>query len=284
MAKAITLKNETLQEAVLLYQAGYSFVKIGQKLGYSGEFIRNTLNKHGVISRQYHEINRKHLVNENYFDNIDTEEKAYFMGFLYADGNVNSNSNSIVLKLKQTDRAILSLFSYAILNKESLYQSENNYLVKFSSHHVKQQLIALGCVPNKSLILQWPDWLKSDLQCHFIRGYFDGDGSICRHHDDFAFSIVGTNNFCQVLKKIIFDATNINGKIVAQKETLQRGNHITKIFECGGNRKILKLMTWMYHDATIYLERKHDIYLQLANRIQEVDLRHGNRYVNLYNR
>jgi intein/homing endonuclease len=281
--KAKYLTDFELRTATELYQNGQSFMTISRKLGYSDQFIRKVLNKNGVASRKLHEINRKHSVNESYFDNIDTEEKAYFLGLLFADGNVNTKYNAVVLKLQQKDELILSRFSHVILNKKLLYKSENNILVKFSSYHIKQQLISLGCIPNKSLKLQWPKWLiDSELQRHFIRGYFDGDGCLTQTYLNFCIGIVSTQQFCESIIDIIFTNTNIIGTIHRHKAMLERGNNITCELVYGGNRRVIKVMNWLYQDATIYLERKHDIYLQLIERVQDVDRRHGNHYVNQY--
>ena len=175
--KKINLSSAQLNQIIAAYQAGLSAQKVGQQFGYSGEFIQQTLRKNGITLRKYHEIYRKPQVKEDFFDVINEEEKAYFLGLLYSDGNIHTKYNAIVLKLQKRDKEILSKLSHLILGKEKLLVSENNYVLQFSSQHIKQRLIEIGCHPNKTFTLIFPD-LPSNMIQHFIRGYFDGDGSI----------------------------------------------------------------------------------------------------------
>jgi hypothetical protein len=234
------------------------------------------LHKNNIHVRNYSEINRKHKVNENYFSTIDTEEKAYFLGLLFSDGNVHAKYNSVVLKLQEKDKDILIKLSHIIMDKELLYKSEDNYVLKFSSYKIKQDLIKLGCVPNKTFKLEFPK-ININLYSHFIRGYFDGDGSIVRYKNDFCISLISTENFCNSVNSIILEQLNIVGKINKDKEMLARGNDITSILLYQGNRRVQKILDWLYKDATIYLERKYQRYLELKLWIENVDRRMPNR-------
>jgi intein-encoded DNA endonuclease-like protein len=284
--KKIKLSNDVLQEIILLYHSGLSCHKVGKQFSYSGEFIRTTLMNNNIFLRKYCEINRKHTVKEDFFDVIDCEEKAYFLGMLFSDGNVKSkhNTNAIVLKLQKDDKELLSRLSCLVLGKEKLYVSEDNLVLQFSSKNMKQKLIELGCVPAKSLILKYPQ-IDKQFSNHFIRGYFDGDGSIFSYKNDFTVSLVSTDDFCRSAQDIIYNNIGILGKITKDKEMLSRGNNITSIMLFRGNRQILRLMDWLYQDATIYMERKYQKYQELRAWTEDVDSRlnspgnHKNQYV-----
>jgi intein-encoded DNA endonuclease-like protein len=281
--RKIILSPEIISKIIDLYQSGISCPKIGKQFGFSGEYIRTLLKNNDIIARKYYEINRKHKVNECLFDHIDTQEKAYFLGLLFADGNVHSKYNSIVIKLQQEDKPILLKLSYLIFSKELLYKSEDNYVLKFSSYYVKQRLIQLGCIPNKSLKISFPQ-IDNNLHSHFIRGYFDGDGSIYEYRNDFGINMVSTEDFCDGIFNILLKNTGIEGVISKDKTMLERGNNITSILSYAGNRRVQKILDWLYKDATIYMERKYQKYLELKAWTENVDSRKNSteRHINQY--
>lgn len=280
----IILSNNIVSEIIDLYQSGISTSKIGRQFNLSGEYIRCLLKNNNIYIRKYYEINKKHTINEYLFDCIDTQEKAYFLGILFADGNVHSKYNAITIKLHKKDKNILVKLSNIIFSKIVLYTSENNYVLKFSSHHMKQKLIELGCVPNKSLKLFFPQ-IDAKLYSHFIRGYFDGDGSIYRYKNDFGMNIISTEKFCFSIYEIIYDHVKISGSVNKDKKMLSHNNNITSILSYAGNHRIINILDWLYKDATIYMERKYEKYLELKQWVESVNSRknaighHINQYV-----
>ena len=136
-------------------------------------------------------------MNYNYFDTIDTEEKAYWLGFLFADGNLSVPSYTtkegkikngrykISLELKAEDIEHLKKFAKAIdYEKEIKTVKCSGYddttkrcRLMFNNKHMWNTLNNLGCTPRKSLTLQFPN-ISEKLEIPFIRGYFDGDGCL----------------------------------------------------------------------------------------------------------
>ena len=124
---------------------------------------------------------KKYTFDENYFENIDTEEKAYWLGFFYADGcvRVRKTNSESKLKLSIKDISHLEKFKKSIngnnkilnINDKTAYLSLNTRV--FTNH-----LINNGCTERKTFTIKFPYFLNDDLIRHFIRGYFDGDGSI----------------------------------------------------------------------------------------------------------
>ena len=88
-----------------------------------------------------------------YFENIDTEEKAYWLGFLYADGSVGSAEDKIELGLAEKDLKQIEKFKecLGLKNKICYREATKSYRISFRSQSCKQDLIKQGCVPKKSL-------------------------------------------------------------------------------------------------------------------------------------
>ncbi len=183
------------------YLLGLSYVLLSKKYNICTWSIRNVLKKNNIKSRI-----RKHNCNEDYFEKIDTNEKAYWLGLLFADGYVRKRKQSngkhkqggiVGISLKNGDEYLLEKL---IIDLESTYkltkQIKNEFLsykLEVNSSKMADDLINLGCVPNKSLKLL-PPILTDKFICHFIRGYFDGDGSIGRYDGRLKFTLLGTND------------------------------------------------------------------------------------------
>jgi intein-encoded DNA endonuclease-like protein len=160
------------------YNLGKSCMSLSKKYGVSSCTISKFLKKNGIsiINRQ----NEQFGLNKDIFSVIDTEEKAYWLGFLYADGNISSSSNRISIALKESDRSHLEKFKKFIDgNINILYKkSVNACVISFRCKEMKKDLVSLGCVPNKTWIINSIPNIKDELKIHFIRGFFDGDGCI----------------------------------------------------------------------------------------------------------
>lgn len=144
--------------------------------------IKQILVNNGVNTNKTY---RRYTVNENYFECVDTIDKAYFLGLLYSDGYVNSGG--FYLSLCETDLSILEVFKktigYSGDIKTKSNGNEKHCIQKHLNIHsskLAKSLISLGCVQNKTHILKYPSFLNEKLTSHFIRGYFDGDGCISK--------------------------------------------------------------------------------------------------------
>jgi hypothetical protein len=215
----------------------------------------------------------KYITNKNFFDRIDTEEKAYFLGFMYADGNnyINApHTYEVSIKLQEQDKYILEKFRDLISPKSNIKLYKDNksqtylYALRISSKLLCNQLISLGCVPNKSLILEFPNFIEDNLLNHFIRGYFDGDGSIYKRPPkvsgqiDYSVQFISSNKFCAKLKNILENKLNIYFTLRLSKP---KTNQITTTISVGGNKQVKRMLDYLYKDATIYLPRKYQKYL-----------------------
>ena len=214
---------------------------------------------------------------KNYFGNIDTEEKAYWLGFLYADGCISKDYKHLRLYIGIIYKEHLYKFVNTIKsdNKVSIHGEDNQFIKTCIC--CKQMCLDLsknGCVPNKSLILEFPnkDIVPTHLLRHFIRGYFDGDGCISHStgmrkrpdrninklypYDKWTLKFVGTKSMMEGIAYYM----NMNNKLYNQ---ISKKNHYT--LKCGGKSLVKEKLDILYENATIYLDRKYDKYKKLCS-------------------
>lgn len=197
------------------------------------------------------------------FEIIDTEEKAYWLGFLYADGSVNSKENRIELQLAAKDVKHIEKFKkfMQINNKICYREKTNSYRISFRSDKCKQDLIDKGCIPKKSLILKFPteEQVPLNLIRHFIRGYFDGDGWFSNTGKTFQVGIIGTYDFILGFLKYGQGFTKKNKIFNVHRE------NGAKRYMFSAYLDVLHFLNWIYQDANIYLDRKYEKYLEFIN-------------------
>jgi hypothetical protein len=274
-----TIRSAELDaEIIYLYAKGLTTVEVGKHVGCSATYVINCLKRHDIARRSTSVYNTKYITNVKFFDKIDNEAKAYFLGLLYADGNnyvKKGHSYQISITLQEVDgyileklRDYLSPMTKLKLIKDKL-TNNNHILFKINSKTVSDQLINLGCIPNKSLVLQFPE-IREDLLHHFIRGYFDGDGSLylktkSNGHIDYMWQVTSTNKFCIKLREYLAKR-QIHATI---KLACANSNLVTSTLSVGGNRQVLRLLQFLYQNADIFLKRKYDKFIQLKNILKK---------------
>src|SRR5690606_11965662 len=123
-------------------------------------------------------MKRKYNVNDDFFDLIDTEEKAYWLGFLSADGCI-TRGNILKVRLAKYDENHLSKFLKSLKSDNKIYRDKNSVEIQISSQKLCDDLTRIGITRNKSLTIK-PINLPTEIYRHYWRGIFDGDGSICK--------------------------------------------------------------------------------------------------------
>lgn len=261
------------------YLSGKSSENLSKEFKVSVKTILNTLRKIGVFIRGPAINSRKYPINENFFDSIDTQEKAYFLGYLFADG-CNSGKR-INLNLSEKDLDILKIFNKLIHPKgKPLYKNgprkstllngqvahtKTNYHLTIENGHIAQILSSYGCTPRKTNTLDFPKFINPNLIPHFIRGYFDGDGSLCLFgrkppYINAYISITSTRKFCTEIQKIIKKELNVNSRIL--EKTYKTENVVEmRITEA---KHVNSFLTWIYKNSTIHLKRKYTLFQTLA--------------------
>lgn len=261
------------------YNQGMSYKDIALQVNKNRKTVSNYLRKLGYKSNPKYVriIDPKKLQKYNYsyaetlFETIDTEEKAYWLGFLYADGYIDDSKNIIELALKEEDlyhlkkfRSFWHMDDKPISKKiKTIYNKKYiGYRFYISNQKIKKDLINLGCGPSKTFTLKYPDenQVPIELQHHFIRGYFDGDGCITNHRTSkISLEILGTEDF-------------LNGYInwtTIPRNKLYSFNHsnIKRIIYSGKNA--IKILDRIYDNAHIFLDRKFEKYLYFRRLISK---------------
>ena len=162
--------QETIQKIIELHNSGKGVTEIGKLLNLDRAAVSRNLKKLGF------DTSRNTLI-KDIFHIIDTEEKAYWLGFLYADGYVSKyNQVEVSLTLEDEDH-LIKLKNFINTNTE-IIKDDHRCRLLFCSKELAKDLANLGCVNNKSLILTFPteEQVPQELLRHFLRGYVDGDG------------------------------------------------------------------------------------------------------------
>lgn len=260
-----------LNEAIILYtQKKYTYKQIGEIFHVSRKTVSYYLRQNGVISNQKYVRNidpkklRKYDYSycENIFETIDTEEKAYWLGFLYADGNIEKDKNVIELALQESDiehlkkyRNFLHLNNKPFDYKVRRFETTNKYSYRFSvcSANIKNDLIKLGCFPSKTYTLKFPtnEQVPNHLIHHFIRGYIDGDGCIYTSSNKISLEVLGTMSFLEGYKQWV----NLG------VSKIYKFNHANVYRVINSGKYALNILHRLYSEATIFLERKYKKYL-----------------------
>jgi hypothetical protein len=204
--------------------------------------------------------NKKYLQNDNYFSIIDSTEKAYWLGFLFADGYVREYQLSLCLSLK--DKLHLIKFKNSIESDSEIkdrcikrkYKGEDKIYYSSTldiySITICNDLLQYGLCRNKSLILQPPKNVSEFYFRDFIRGYFDGDGCVSTFKNHKKIKILGTYEFLNWINKVLS-----NNGVSIRNIDKQTNN----IFRIQYNTKDVKLIyNYFYKQSIIHLERKKE--------------------------
>lgn len=240
--------------------------------GGAGPIARRTVPRWLALKRTRHLVGRRRVVgersckyslDETFFSQIDTEEKAYWLGFLAADCGVSkrevvlglaTQDEGHLVKLRDALKANLPIHRYLKRAQSGVYPGSR---LNIASLRVMADLHKHGVRRRKSLNLRWPS-LRVGLVRHFIRGYFDGDGclSVMRspgsHHMSGRLIIVGPRAFMSRLQ------TELVRRCTLRRTNLRvpRGGKVV-ILEYGGRLQVLKLLHYLYRDSHVWLDRKY---------------------------
>lgn len=266
--------EEIVNEILQKYDSGQSITSLNKE--YHTTKVRDLLienNRQVPVSKKGIGGNkRKYPLNENYFQELDSKDKAYFLGFIYADGFITKRSQGqSVLGLTLAEIEPIDKFKKYIQTdkKVGYYKKTNGYSDK--SYEYKLALISdklvsdiekLGVTERKTLTLTFPD-IQKDLIPHFIRGYFDGDGSVFLHKDSreecsenmyLGVNICGTKEFLTTLSKYLPFIEE--GQCIYKEKRRETNCWNLKI---NSNIRSLELYHYMYKDCDdLYLSRKKE--------------------------
>ena len=206
---------------------------------------------------------------EHFFQDIDEEAKAYFLGLLISDGNVFKDDTgrqaSISITLDLKDEYMLEKFKEVLQANTSVgYDGRGCGQIAVRSNIMAEDLAKYGVVPRKSYSTYLPK-ISCEMMPHLIRGIFDGDGSIMAKpdhnkdgHNRFLHSIsfCGTHKLMEDISNYSFEYLNLKQKpLVYDYKDRQLSD-----FKIQNVKDMQTFGDWMYNYSTIYLNRKKDIY------------------------
>lgn len=248
-------------EAAALYLGGAGTVALAKQFGCAPSGMWGHLKKFGVELRP----RQKHSYDHSFFDSIDSESKAYFLGLLYADGSNNESSYSVELALAESDLDILQSFKKAIrytgeikLRHHNPKDAQRHFRMTLCGKALCATLARIGCGQRKSKTLVYPS-VPAELDRHFIRGYFDGDGSVYlakfkpSHTRQCNIAMISTESFCKSIAEKINAATGMQGKF------RKAGNCDMWYVAYAGNGRGRAIRSYFYDDATVFGGRKHSL-------------------------
>jgi len=234
-----------MDEAVTRYAAGESAREIGSSIGVKHHMVEKWLHSKGVLLRK---TKAWKTVNEAYFDAIDSEEKAYWVGFLGADGWVLDDGMTIGLALKESDYSQVKKFAAAIgLNDSRIVKRRRGGVqVIFKSARMWAALRVCGISPRKSE--SYDPVIPPGFEVAFWRGMVDGDGAIIESRDGVC--LAGTKEVCAKFKLFV-------EREIGQMQKIHVYANYCAVQVEGAVARLL--MDKLYSGASTYLDRKYEL-------------------------
>lgn len=273
------LTEQEIIEVVRRYKSGESHHSIASSFGVSrpaiSTHIRNATRKEAGLSGRKSRVQAitKYSCNHEFFSKIDTEEKAYILGFIAADGCIieTDGSPELVIVLKECDQGHLERIARAMDLTRPVrpyeYKGYRHCRFVVRSSEIVSDLGHYGVEPRKTFTISWPD-LREDLYRHYARGLFDGDGCWTigklrgqQKTPHLAFSLIGNAKIIPAYANCLQTATHIKPRTLSPRYG-KEGELSTLNFRCEGNSLAFRIANWLYTGATIYLPRKRDIVLR----------------------
>ena len=258
-SESYRMPSEHEDAIVAIYLAGASAEQAAAQFGYSRSTGQNVLKRRGVPTRPLSETHRRYTVDESFFDRIDTPDKAYWLGFLTADGVIGDSFVRINLQLGDTDH--LRKFTASLRSEQPISFRENGSsngtitkqaMIIISSIKLAQSLHRLGVTPKKTFTVRPCEEVPEALLADYWRGVFDGDGSISHSGSlgmNWQLSLVGNNAMVEGFREFIARFAHSNATV----------RHCASIFRIAyfGRAIPCEVARILYRNASIYLDRKY---------------------------
>lgn len=241
-----------------------SALKIAKICGASHSTVCDWMEKFYIPRRNKSDVmklrwnSRKYVMDETVFEMCDTPEKAYWLGFIMADGGIDGIKSLIVgLQIKDTNHLekLRSFFQTDAPVRVYPNIKSPRAILKISRQKVIKDLIQYHIIPNKTKQLKFPE-IPKKYYPDFIRGYFDGDGCICKNKcNQLRFMIYsGTKSFLKTIQKIIMANCHVSQTRIIHTGQKQYEAHALCY---NGNRQVRRIMDYLCSNSAIRLERKY---------------------------
>lgn len=241
----------------------YSVPYLAKKFHCDRKTIFRILRKADIHVPNLGKFERKIDCNDDFFSRLD-KKSAYWLGFIAADGTLSYRDNMVSIGLNKKDRNHLLKFKKAIGTnaKVSSLKSNNSVKISIYSRSLLLSLVKRGITPNKSLNIEKVD-VPPRLLTHFIRGVFDGDGTLSgRDRSHIQFSIAGNSVFLEQIQYFLVKNVGVNKTKLYKLAT----GKARKIQYTGS--QVFKILDRLYDGSASQtrLERKYKKYLDYRNR------------------
>ena len=257
------------------YLNGSSLAALSRKHNISPYRIKNLLQNNNISIRSRNEQNkyspqnqRKYFINDNYFDNIDCEDKAYLLGFLAADGSIQTDG-SIKISLSSVDKELLLKIQSALETNYPIRDSitKDGFNVStfvFRSSNIREQLTKYNIVRNKTYTYSFPTDLKQEYIASFIKGYWDGDGTVCLSGG------YPRTSLCSYRKEFLEEVIDKLHTLynIPKVKVYKKKDSNTWYFQysCESSRKLYNL--FYKNTSSLFLERKYLKFKELFGDIE----------------
>lgn len=224
---------------------------LSRKYGISDRTISVWLKDNGIKIKQ--EQGYITHCDTKYFEQIDTPNKAYLLGFITADGAVVNTSCSI--EVHSSDKEVLE-FAKTEINPDATitickYKNKDNVRVSFNSKKICSDLSKYGVVQNKSKIIKEvpTDLIAKELLPFYFRGLIDGDG--CIHKDGKVSIYSGSEDYIKSVQSVLVNEAGV--------KQLGIYHGTTYFISWGGKKDKEKLFHYLYDnlESTFYFKRKY---------------------------
>lgn len=239
-----------------MYESGMDAPEIGRLLGCHSSSVYNVLREAGMDRRE-----RLACDNPVYFDQIDAPDKAYWLGFIGADGCVtgfDSGNLRLVIKLARKDRDHLAILHKALKARRPIRDFEDMSIGEMRpysaltvySQHVVEALGQHGITPRKTDTLE-PWGGPADLMPHYWRGLVDGDGHITINQRGVFTGLLGSKPVAEAYAVWVNELIGTNVHATPKKPSTTAW-----CVQVGGTVRVLRLLAALYDDAPVALDRK----------------------------
>lgn len=213
-------------------------------------------------SNQCSQKNRAYKIDETFFDCINSEGKAYFLGLMFSDGNISGKNNKI--NISSNDKDLIQTCKKLLKADNPIYHYKNSFLLTIGNYNLHKSLNNLGVLPRKSWKeLSIPPIPKKMIR-HFVRGFYDGDGCFFldkRQNNKYIYLCASLScrsyQFSQQIKEMLEKRLNISfHKLRFDSKGENKGSYQLCLSRKADVKKFTK---YLYRNSNYYLKRKHNI-------------------------
>jgi hypothetical protein len=278
------------QELHQSYEQGKSIADLIRDTGLGEKTIRNALQRTNTKKRtksqahllfyktqkgqekalRHSEKMKRYSVNDSFFIKPLNPISAYVLGFWLADGHIEKR-NPHVFSISQMEKEILLKIKNALNSTHPIHAQRNKgFRLTITSAQICNSIMKMCPFLHKGIkssVAEYPS-LPANLDSHFIRGIFDGDGGLWEKDGQLQFSITGTAKLNKIIrKKLITNCHASKTKIILRGKELRFSQ-----LSYSGNKQVPRILNWLYKDAEIFIERKREFFRKFTEkRLNMVD-------------